>query len=316
MVRIMSILNAPRGTVAAPSAHVSVDSGATLNIGNRDSQPASESRTNTSRVVNMTDRIEALNFENSFGTQGAVGGVGSRSPRESLVEAEALTLEERHEVSRLLADMSLNPFLKDKNVQDRSSMYINQFGSHSNLGLIDHAAGGGKQTDQFRGTVNTPRRSTSSDQIKIPRPTLRFSSQTPAPPVNVAQNYTRKTVPIHQWNISFSGDGKGPHLYDFFEQVALFQRSEGVSNEDMVSSIVHLLSGRAKLWFMTVNDYVHTWDQLVFAMKREFLARQLRISVGDRHNQSRAKARRVVCGIHLPHAGIVQMLVCTTGRKP
>lgn len=83
----------------------------------------------------------------------------------------------------------------------------------------------------------------------------------------------RKTVPIHQWRISFGGDGKGLHLFDFLDQISVYQRSERVSNNELLSSVVHLLTGRAKLWYRSVYDSIYTWDEFVSALKREFLPR-------------------------------------------
>lgn len=81
----------------------------------------------------------------------------------------------------------------------------------------------------------------------------------------------RKSVPVHQWKVSFSGDGQGIHLYDFLAELRMFQRSEAVSNDELFASIVHLLSGRARLWYRSWFDTFDSWDEMVSAMKREFL---------------------------------------------
>lgn len=81
----------------------------------------------------------------------------------------------------------------------------------------------------------------------------------------------RKTVPVHQWKVTYSGDGQGIHLYDFLSELRMLQRSEGVSDEELVSSFVHLLSGRARLWYRTWFDTFRTWEDLSVAMKKEFL---------------------------------------------
>lgn len=81
----------------------------------------------------------------------------------------------------------------------------------------------------------------------------------------------RKTVPIHQWKISFGGDGKGLHLFDFLDQILVYQRSERVPSDELLSSVVHLLTGRAKLWYRSVFDTIYTWDEFVIELKREFL---------------------------------------------
>lgn len=81
----------------------------------------------------------------------------------------------------------------------------------------------------------------------------------------------RKTVPVHQWKLSYSGEEQGLHLYDFLSELRMFQMSEGVSDEELFCSIVHLLTGRARLWFRSWFDSFEDWGDLVAAMKREFL---------------------------------------------
>lgn len=53
----------------------------------------------------------------------------------------------------------------------------------------------------------------------------------------------RRSIPVHQWRIEFSGEGRGPHLYDFLFQLCLHHRSEHVSDREMLVSVAHLLSG-------------------------------------------------------------------------
>lgn len=82
---------------------------------------------------------------------------------------------------------------------------------------------------------------------------------------------SHKSVPVHMWKIYFSGDGKGLHLYDFLSQIAMYRRSEQVSDNEMLASIVHLLCGRARLWYQAEYDTIYTWEDLVAGLKREFL---------------------------------------------
>lgn len=81
----------------------------------------------------------------------------------------------------------------------------------------------------------------------------------------------RKTVPIHQWRISFSGDGNGLSLHDFLSDLRMLQRSEGVNDAELYASVVHLFAGRARLWYRSWYDTFGCWDELLDALKREFL---------------------------------------------
>lgn len=95
------------------------------------------------------------------------------------------------------------------------------------------------------------------------------------------RNHVRKTVPINQWRINFSGDGQGLHLYDFLSQVAMLQRAEQVSDEELLYSVVHLLSGRAKQWYGSVYGTFNSWRDLVDAFKYEFLPTNYEYSLLD-----------------------------------
>lgn len=81
----------------------------------------------------------------------------------------------------------------------------------------------------------------------------------------------RKSVPIHQWRLTYSGEKNTLHLYDFLAQLTLYQRAERVTDEELFVSFVHLLSGRAKHWYQSVYEYFRTWPEVVVALKKEFL---------------------------------------------
>lgn len=92
--------------------------------------------------------------------------------------------------------------------------------------------------------------------------------QTFQPTTNQTQ---RRSVPVNQWKLWFSGDNRGLHLYDFLNQIEMYRRSEKVTDSEMLFSIVHLLSGRAKLWYQSIINSIQSWNELVTALKREFL---------------------------------------------
>lgn len=81
----------------------------------------------------------------------------------------------------------------------------------------------------------------------------------------------RRSVPVHQWNCRFSGDGQGLHLYDFLGQVCQLQKAERIPEAELLCSMVHLFTGRAKLWFHAIGERAQTWDDLVDSMRHEFL---------------------------------------------
>lgn len=103
------------------------------------------------------------------------------------------------------------------------------------------------------------------------------SINSPDSPIQPMANYNnnnfrnRKSVPVNQWKLNFTGENRGIHLLDFLNQIEMYQRSENISDPEMVLSIVHLLSGRARLWYQSIMAYTKTWTELVNEMKREFL---------------------------------------------
>ena len=82
---------------------------------------------------------------------------------------------------------------------------------------------------------------------------------------------SRKSIPVYQWRVVYSGDDKELHLYDFLSQVEVLRRSEQLSEEELLTSVVHLLSGRARLWYHSNYDNFHNWNQFTCALKKEFL---------------------------------------------
>ena len=84
-------------------------------------------------------------------------------------------------------------------------------------------------------------------------------------------NRERRGIPIHQWRIMYSGDDRGTHLYDFLSQVEVLRRSEQYTERELLTSIIHLLSGRARLWYHSSYENFQTWNQFVSALKSEFL---------------------------------------------
>ena len=90
-------------------------------------------------------------------------------------------------------------------------------------------------------------------------------------PIGMYLDRFRKGVPIHQWKISFSGDDRSMHLYDFLSQLEVLKRSENFSEAELLQSIVHLLSGRARLWYYSNYENFNTWNEIVVSLKAEFL---------------------------------------------
>lgn len=115
--------------------------------------------------------------------------------------------------------------------------------------------------------------------VRVPSPVSSdserdFSDRTFSRGRRAAPAPRRRTVPIHQWRVTYSGDGKGLHLYDFLSELKMLQRSERASDEDLFESVMHLLSGPARRWYRSWFDTLNCWADFVAAIKIEFLPPQ------------------------------------------
>lgn len=85
-----------------------------------------------------------------------------------------------------------------------------------------------------------------------------------------ANRLHKKSIPVNQWNVKFSGDESGLSLSEFLGEVELFAKSERLSREDLFDSAVHLFSGAARKWFKAHYLELHSWDELVEGLKFEY----------------------------------------------
>lgn len=213
----------------------------------------------------LSDKINALNFSNLSENEGAGVGNLNQSARESLADLGDLSAKEREDMGR---ELQLEPEARRIN---------NQRLAHGDNIFATQIHGSAENNNNLPVTVDLTRddvRSRDDRQavnVQFNRPRLiprhneddRFAEH--------LQYNTRRSVPVNQWRITFSGDGFGLHLYDFLSQVSLYQRAEGVSNPEMVYSLIHLLEGRARRWYFSACDGFRDWAQVVALMKREFL---------------------------------------------
>lgn len=75
---------------------------------------------------------------------------------------------------------------------------------------------------------------------------------------------------------TFSGDIKPTTKFDvpihvFLKQVNLFRDSEQLTDDELLSHIVHLLHGTARSWYSNTAHLCHSWEEFVAAFKDAFL---------------------------------------------
>lgn len=70
----------------------------------------------------------------------------------------------------------------------------------------------------------------------------------------------------------------------------MYKRSEQISDDDLLQSIGHLLTGKALQWYVAEGDMHETWPELVNAMKQRFLPPdydyRLQIEISNRQQNS------------------------------
>lgn len=192
-----------------------------------------------------------------------------------MIDVELLNEDELREVNALRKELNIkkaNPFTRNANQSNPDQDSIRRCQLLDNLrqrsNALNHPTVPVKVVNQAReNSFDIYHRGFKS----IPPTPIHRTSRTPVrslyqiPPI-----YARRSaIPLSQWRIEFKGDGSG--LHDFLSQVSLLQRSESVSDSEMLYSIVHLLSGRAKPWFSSVGNQFQDWPEVVIAMKKEFL---------------------------------------------
>jgi hypothetical protein len=88
------------------------------------------------------------------------------------------------------------------------------------------------------------------------------------------RNFWKKSagLPVNKWRLDFSGEeNKGLPLNDFLRQVEFLAESEGVTDDELLSKVHHLFSGKAKNWLLTSKRKYKSWKAFVKDLKRVFL---------------------------------------------
>lgn len=78
--------------------------------------------------------------------------------------------------------------------------------------------------------------------------------------------------PIPNWNLCFSGDGKGLNVNQFLTQTQLMARADRVSDDELLASAIHLFKGPARNWYMAFETMFDTWNVLKSSLRQSFLS--------------------------------------------
>lgn len=87
----------------------------------------------------------------------------------------------------------------------------------------------------------------------------------------VRQNFNnreRKQIPVQQWKISYNGEN---NLNDFLSQIEMFKQMENTSEQELLSTIGYLFTGRASKWLRVNYNKYQSWENFKRALREEFL---------------------------------------------
>lgn len=85
------------------------------------------------------------------------------------------------------------------------------------------------------------------------------------------------TVPIHKWNIYFSGESKRESktdltLNEFLYTIQVQCEVQNISDDELLSQIHWLLKGSAKTWYYACYRSFHSYENFVEKIRRRFLS--------------------------------------------
>lgn len=114
----------------------------------------------------------------------------------------------------------------------------------------------------------------NAGQTPYPTPTNQYR---PSGNVNefeqrIPSNNSRQRNPVPNWNIRFSGDGKGLEVHEFLAQVYLMARADRVSDQELVASAIHLFTGPARSWYIAFESLFNTWEDLTNQLRGAFVS--------------------------------------------
>ena len=80
-----------------------------------------------------------------------------------------------------------------------------------------------------------------------------------------------RLVPVHKWNLSFTGEPGSISVMDFIDRVTELRRARGCSEDDLFRSALDLFQGKALIWYRSAHTKVTSWTALVELLKRHYL---------------------------------------------
>lgn len=84
-----------------------------------------------------------------------------------------------------------------------------------------------------------------------------------------------KPIPIHQWQLYFSGEEKKVsnydlNVHDFIFQINIMKLSQGISDFEMLGHVGMLLTNSARVWYLSNYGRFASWNEFINALQQRF----------------------------------------------
>jgi hypothetical protein len=77
-------------------------------------------------------------------------------------------------------------------------------------------------------------------------------------------------VPVHKWNLKFSGENPRLSLSSFLIRVEEFRIARHATEEDLYNSAIDLFEGRALTWYRSIRRQANDWKSRVGLLRKQF----------------------------------------------
>ena len=97
------------------------------------------------------------------------------------------------------------------------------------------------------------------------------SDSTHEPAAARSRGLSGRRIPIHKWNLQFTGEPGSISVMDFIERVTELRLARGYSEDEVYRSSLDLFHGKALLWYRGAIRKTSNWCELVTLLKEQHL---------------------------------------------
>lgn len=117
--------------------------------------------------------------------------------------------------------------------------------------------------------------------------TTNFESDISQTPILVQPSIPRSDTSssvnkVYKWGVSFTGQESPDQIFEFLTRIEELRIARGLTKADLLQSAVDIFKGTALLWYRAIKPSVHSWDQLVELLEKEFLPSHLDFTIWDK----------------------------------